>query len=112
MFWSMGQNVLLFQLHVLSVLNHLFYISCTSPLICCLFLFCFLGPGPVQDLSVVSINETTFYISFTTPINPNGMIKEYQIIVANTLSAPANFTAIISHTEGVDEYFTFATRLG
>ena len=82
-----------------------------SLLNCCLLLIFIPGPGPVQDLSVVSINETTFYISFTTPTNPNGLIKEYQINVGNTLDTPANFTNTINHTEGVDGYFTYATRL-
>ena len=66
----------------------------------------------MQDLSVVSINETAFYISFTTPSNPNGLITEYQITVANTLSSPPNFTLTLGHIEGVDDYFTFVTRLG
>ena len=87
-------------------------LPCMVLLICCLFAFYFLGPGPVENLSLVRINETTFCISFTTPTNPNGLINEYWIVVANTMSRPTNSTKTISHIEGVDKYFIYATGLG
>ena len=67
--------------------------------------------NPVQDLSVVSINSTTFDISFTSPSAPNGIIDHYEIDIGNALNMPSNFTTKICSSNTTDQFVTTTTGL-
>ena len=76
---------------------------------CCL-LFC-PGSGPVREFSLVSINDTTFEISFAAPISPNGVISHYEISVEDTIDALENFTHSFAHSDQKKEYLAYITGL-
>ena len=64
----------------------------------------FLGSSPVQDLTALDVNSTTFIISFTPPIAPNGIIDRYEIDVGNALDAPSNFTITVDSSSTTDQF--------
>ena len=65
----------------------------------------------VRDLSVVSINSTTFDISFSSPFDPNGIIDQYKIDVGNALDMPPNFTITIDTSNTTDQFMTITSGL-
>ena len=69
------------------------------------------GPGPVRELSLASFNDTTFQISFSAPLSPNGVISHYEINVENTIDAPQNFTHFVAHSDQKQQYLDYATGL-
>ena len=69
------------------------------------------GSSPVQDLSVVSVNSTTFNIGFTTPSAPNGIIVQYNIDISNLVDGLPIFAIIFENSSTTDQFFTNVTGL-
>ena len=70
----------------------------------------FPGSSPVEDLSVVGINSTTFNIHFTTPSAPNGIIDNYEIEVGTALDASSNFFITVDNSN-TDQFVATTTGL-
>ena len=69
------------------------------------------GSSAVQNLSVVSINSTTFNISFITPSAPNGIIAHYNISISNLVDRLSIFATIFESSSTTDQFFTAVTGL-
>ena len=64
----------------------------------------FPGSSPVQDLTVLDVNSTTFVAFFTSPSAPNGIIDHYEIDVGNALDMPSNFTITVDNGSISDQF--------